>query len=109
MCFVLSDFNLFIALQVGTLDCSLWAPGFVLHNLLQVVLDLALTVLAWVRSFLNQLVGESVSSIFEHWSSASWTGRHVHSAALAQQVAHWTRGDRDLSGDKETHGALKLI
>jgi len=109
MCFVLSDFNLFIALQVGTLDCSLWAPGFVLHNLLQVFLDLALTVLAGVKSSLNQLIGKGVSSILVHWSSASWTGVDVHSAALAHQVAHWTRGDGDLSGDKETHGALELI
>ena len=109
MCVVLGDFNFFIAQKVRTLDCSLWAPGLVLHNLLQVVLDLALAVLTWVRNFLNHLVGNGVSSICEHWSSASWTGVDVHSAALAHEVAHWTRGDRDLSGDEETHGALELL
>ena len=109
MCVVLSDFNFFIAPKVRTLDCSPWAPGLVLHNLLQVVLDLALTVLAWVRNSLNHLVGNGVSSVLVHWSSASWTGRHVHSAALADQVTHRTRGDGDISGDKETHGALEFI
>lgn len=109
MCFIISEFDLFIALQVRTLDCSLRAPSLMLHNLLQIALDLALAVLAWVKSFLNQLVGESVSSICEHWSSASWTGVDVHSAALTHQVAHWTSGDGDLSGDEETHRALELI
>jgi len=109
MCVVLGDFNFFIAPKVRTLDCSLWAPGLVLHNLLQVVLDLTLAVLTWVRNYLNHLVGESVCSIFEHWPSASWTGVYVHSAALTHQVTHWTSGDGNLSGDKETHGTLELI
>jgi len=109
MCLVLTDFNLLVAPKVRTLDCSLWAPGLVLHDLLQVVLHMALTVLAWVGNSLNHLVGKGVCSIFEHWSSASWTGRHVHSAALAHQVAHWTRGDGDLSWDEEAHGALEVI
>jgi len=105
----LRDLNLFLAVEVRTLDGSLRAPSLVLHDLLQVILDLTLTVLAWVGDSLNHLVGKGICSIFEHWSSASWTDVHVHSAALAHQMAHWTRGDGNLSGDKETHGALEVI
>ena len=104
-----TDFNLFIALEVWTFDCSFQASGLVLLNFLQIVLDMTLSILAGMLNKLNHLVGEGISSIFEHWSSACWTFRQVHSAVLTNNVAHWTGGYGDLPGDQKTHWTLELL
>ena len=80
-----------------------------LNDLLQIVLDLARTILAGVRNSFYHLVGDGVGSILVHWSSACWTVGHVHSAVLTRDVPHWTGGYGDLPGDQETHRALELI
>ena len=109
MFFVLIDFNNVIAPEVWTFDCSLWAPGLVLLDLLQIILDLARTKLTRVGNSFNQSVDDGVCSVLMHPSSASWTGCHVHSAVFTHNVAHRTRGYRDLPGNQETHGTLELI
>ena len=105
----LSDMNHFIAPEVWTFDCSFRAPLLVLLDLLQIVLDLTLIVLAEMWNNLNNLVGESVSPIFEHGSSACWTCGHVHAAVLTSNVSHWTCGNGDDPGDQETNWTLELL
>merc|ERR1719234_137541 len=60
-------------------------------------------------NFFNHPVGQVVSSISEHPSIASWTVLQISSTRAAQDVAYWTRRDGNISGDQETHGALKLL
>ena len=111
MFLVLTDFDFVIAFKVWTFDGSLRASGLVLLYLLQIVLDLALTVLAWVRNSLNHLVGDGVCSVLEHLSSACWTRGHVPNgnAVFTSDVPHWTGGNGNLPGDQETHGTLELV
>jgi len=108
MFLVLSDLDLVIAPEEWTFDGSLRAPGLVLFDLLQVVLDLA-PVLAWVRNFLNHLVGDGVCSALEHLPSACWTRGQVPFAVLTNNVSHGTGGYGALPGDQETHRALELV
>ena len=104
----LANLNMFIAIDVWTFDCSFRASCLVLHNLLQIILDLT-SILAGMWDSLYHSIGDAVCSVLEHLSSASWTRGHVHSAVLARDVAHWTGGYGDLPRNEETHRALELI
>ena len=79
---------LFLAPKVWTCDCSFTALDLVLKQVIQRPFDSApkLTVLARMWNFLNHLVGKGICSIFEHWSSASWTSCHAFSAGFAQDM-----------------------
>ena len=108
MFLVLLDFNHVIAPEEWAFDNSLRAPGLVLHNLLQIILDRT-SVLAGMRDEGYHSIGDGISSVLEHLSSAGWTRGYVHSAVLTRDVSHWTGGYWDLSRNEETHRALELI
>ena len=109
MFLVVPDLNFVITSEVWTFDCSFRASSFMFLDLLQIALDLARTKLVGLGNSFNHSVDDGVCSVLVQWSSASWTGCHVHSAVFTNNVTHGTGGHGDLPGDEETHGALELI
>ena len=85
-----------------------WRTSLV-QELLYLATITKLLELAWMWNSGNHSVGQGVCSASEHPSIARWTVLQISSTRAAQDVAYWTRGDGNISGDQETHGALKLL
>ena len=85
-----SKFNFTVAPEEWAFDSSFRASVLMLLYLVQRKLDLTpkLSVLAWVRDSLNELVGKGVCSIFRHSPSARWTIGQVLSAFLAHNMTN---------------------
>lgn len=107
----LLDLNLHIASKVRAFDCSFMAFGLMIHQLVEMLLNLAtkLLVFAGMVNFLNHLVDDGVCSVSCHRSSASWT-RMIHklSALFTNNVSSGAGLYRTFPGDEETHGALEF-